>query len=158
MLVYYILYTCDARKLRYIKKKAVQLHLYYSVNLDDRSALVVNARRRPTYPRERDLVPILQEAGWAPGLDWTDAGNLAPPEFHPRTIQPVTWSYNYFIVFHFFFIRRRMLIFCTHIFRQYSVSILHYRSIRSLVITLHIEPLICITSCCMEKVALSWKY
>jgi len=23
------------------------------------------------YPRERDPVPILQEAGWAPGLVWT---------------------------------------------------------------------------------------
>jgi hypothetical protein len=27
----------------------------------------VNATPRPLYPRERDSVPILQEAGWAPG-------------------------------------------------------------------------------------------
>ena len=33
---------------------------------------------RPLYPRERDPVPIVQEAGWAPGLFWTGAENLAP--------------------------------------------------------------------------------
>jgi hypothetical protein len=26
----------------------------------------------------KDLVPIVQEAGWAPGLVWTGAENLAP--------------------------------------------------------------------------------
>jgi hypothetical protein len=29
-------------------------------------------------PRERDPVPILQEAGWAPGPVWMAAENLAP--------------------------------------------------------------------------------
>jgi hypothetical protein len=29
-------------------------------------------------PRERDPVPILEEAGWAPGPVWTDAENPAP--------------------------------------------------------------------------------
>jgi hypothetical protein len=29
------------------------------------------------YPR-KDPVPIVQEAGWAPGLVWTGAENLAP--------------------------------------------------------------------------------
>jgi hypothetical protein len=38
---------------------------------------VVNARPRPLYPRERDPVPIVQEACWAPGLAWTGAENLA---------------------------------------------------------------------------------
>jgi hypothetical protein len=28
---------------------------------------VVNATPRSLYPRERDRVPIVQEAGWAPG-------------------------------------------------------------------------------------------
>ena len=28
------------------------------------------------YPRERDTVPIVQEAGWAPGPVWTGAENL----------------------------------------------------------------------------------
>ena len=29
-------------------------------------------------PPGKDLVPILQEAGWAPGSVWTGVGNLAP--------------------------------------------------------------------------------
>jgi hypothetical protein len=29
-------------------------------------------------PRKRDPVPIVQEAGWAPGRIWTGAENLAP--------------------------------------------------------------------------------
>jgi len=33
---------------------------------------------RPLYPRERDPVTIVQEAGWVPGLVWTGAENLAP--------------------------------------------------------------------------------
>jgi hypothetical protein len=31
-----------------------------------------------TYPRERDAVPIVQEAGWASGPVWTSADNLVP--------------------------------------------------------------------------------
>ena len=38
---------------------------------------VVNATPWPLYSRERDPVPILQEAGWAPGPVWTGAENLA---------------------------------------------------------------------------------
>jgi hypothetical protein len=30
------------------------------------------------YPHGKDLVPIVQEAGWAPGPVWTGAENLAP--------------------------------------------------------------------------------
>jgi len=42
------------------------------------------------YPMERDPVPIVQEAGWAPGPVWTGAENLAPPPgFDPRTVQIV---------------------------------------------------------------------
>jgi len=32
---------------------------------------------RSLYPWERDTVPIVQEAGWAPGPVWTGAENLA---------------------------------------------------------------------------------
>ena len=39
---------------------------------------MVSATPRPLYPRERDPVPIVQEAGWAPGPVWTGAENLAP--------------------------------------------------------------------------------
>ena len=42
----------------------------------------------------KDLVPIVQEAGWASGPVWTGAENLAPPEVDPRTIQPVGSRYT----------------------------------------------------------------
>ena len=38
---------------------------------------MVNATPRPLYPRERDPVRIVQEAGWAPGPVWTGTENLA---------------------------------------------------------------------------------
>jgi hypothetical protein len=39
----------------------------------------------------KDPVPIVQEAGWAPGPVWTCAENLALPPlgFDPRTVQTV---------------------------------------------------------------------
>jgi hypothetical protein len=37
---------------------------------------VVYATPRPLYPRERDPVLIVWEAGWAPGSVWTGAENL----------------------------------------------------------------------------------
>ena len=44
----------------------------------------------------KDPVPIVQEAGWAPGPVWTGAENLAPPPpgFDPRTVHPVTSRYT----------------------------------------------------------------
>jgi hypothetical protein len=33
---------------------------------------------RSLYPLERDPVPIVQEAGWAPGSVWTGTENIAP--------------------------------------------------------------------------------
>jgi hypothetical protein len=41
-----------------------------------------------------DLVPIVQEAGWASGPVWTCAKNLPPPEFDPRTVHPVASRYT----------------------------------------------------------------
>ena len=38
---------------------------------------MVNATPRPLYPRERDPVPIVQDAGWAPRPVGMDAENLA---------------------------------------------------------------------------------
>ena len=41
------------------------------------------------------MVPIVQEAGWAPGPVWTGAENLAPPPgFDHRTVQPVASRYT----------------------------------------------------------------
>ena len=37
----------------------------------------------------RDTVPIVQEAGWAPGPVWTGAENLAPTGIRSPDIQPV---------------------------------------------------------------------
>jgi len=52
----------------------------------------VTSRQHLT-PR-KDPVPIVQEAGWAPGPAWTGAENLAPPGFDPRTVQPVGSRYT----------------------------------------------------------------
>jgi len=38
---------------------------------------MVNDTPRPIYPRERDSLPIVEEAGWAPGPVWTSAEILA---------------------------------------------------------------------------------
>jgi hypothetical protein len=42
-------------------------------------------------PPGKDPVPIVQEAGWAPGPVWTGVENLAPPPpgLRNRTVQPV---------------------------------------------------------------------
>ena len=37
----------------------------------------------------KNPVPIVQEAGWAPGPVWTGAGNLAPTEILSPDRQPV---------------------------------------------------------------------
>jgi len=54
--------------------------------------------------RERDPMPIVQEAGWAPGLVWMVAENFAPTrvsEFDPQTVQSVANCYtDYFIPAH----------------------------------------------------------
>jgi hypothetical protein len=49
---------------------------------------------RPLSTPGKDPVPILQEAGWAPGAVWTGAENLAQPGFDPRTAQPVVSRYT----------------------------------------------------------------
>ena len=45
-----------------------EVQLYSFFNLGVRWGLVVNATPRPLYPRERDPVPIVQEARWAKNL------------------------------------------------------------------------------------------
>jgi len=50
---------------------------YSFFNLGARWGWVVNATPRPLSPRERDPLPIVQEAGWAPGPVWTGVENLA---------------------------------------------------------------------------------
>jgi hypothetical protein len=42
----------------------------------------------------KDLVPIVQEVGSAPGPGWTGAKNLAPPGFDPRPVQSIASRYT----------------------------------------------------------------
>jgi hypothetical protein len=56
---------------------------------------VVNATPRPLYPRQRDPVPVVQEAGRAPRPVWTSAEISPPPMgIDPRTVQPVASRYT----------------------------------------------------------------
>ena len=41
----------------------------------------------------KDPVPIVQEAGWAPGPVWIGAENFVAPGFDPRIVQPVGSRY-----------------------------------------------------------------
>jgi hypothetical protein len=50
-----------------------------------RRGRVVSRMPQPHFTPGKDPVPIVQEAGWAPGPVWT-AENLAPPGFDPRTV------------------------------------------------------------------------
>ena len=55
----------------------------------------VSVTPRPLFTPAKDPVPILQEAGWAPGPVWTGAENLAPPPgLDLRTIQPLASRYT----------------------------------------------------------------
>ena len=47
----------------------------------------VSVTPRPLFTPGKDPVPIVQEAGWAPGPVWTGAENFAPPP--PRDSIPV---------------------------------------------------------------------
>jgi len=53
-----------------------------------RMGWVISSTPRPHFTPRKDPVPILQEAGWAPGsVGWVE--NLVPTGFRSRTIQPV---------------------------------------------------------------------
>ena len=62
------------------RTKATELVSYSFFNLGGRCEWVVNVKPRPFYPLEIDPVPIVLEAGWAPGPVWTGAENHAPTE------------------------------------------------------------------------------
>ena len=55
---------------------------------------VVNATHRQLYTRGRDPVPIVQEAGWAPGAGLDGCEKSHPHQgFDPQTVQPVASRY-----------------------------------------------------------------
>jgi hypothetical protein len=73
-----------------LEQARVEVYLYSFFNLGARWWWMVNAMPRPLYPRERDPVPIVQEAEWAQGPVWTGAENLTlHRRLDPRTVQPV---------------------------------------------------------------------
>jgi hypothetical protein len=59
-------------------REGVEVQLYSVFKLSAKCEWVVNATPRLLHPRERDTVPILWEAGWAPGTVWTGPEYLAP--------------------------------------------------------------------------------
>ena len=62
----------------------------------DRSTIrawVVSSTPRPYFTPGKDKVPILQEAGWAPGR-YGRVEKLAPPGFDPPTVQPIVSRYT----------------------------------------------------------------
>jgi hypothetical protein len=54
----------------------------------------VSITPRSLFTHGKDPVPIVQEAGWAPGPVWTGAENLAPTGIRSRTVHPVASRYN----------------------------------------------------------------
>jgi hypothetical protein len=48
-------------------------------DLGTRRGSVVSSTPQPHFTPRKDPVPIVQEAGWAPGLVWTGTENLASP-------------------------------------------------------------------------------
>jgi hypothetical protein len=56
---------------------------------DTRRGWVIGSTPRLHFTPGKDPVPILQEAGCAPGPGWTGAENLVPTGIPSRTVQPV---------------------------------------------------------------------
>ena len=59
--------------------------------LHDRGTIrgwVVSSMPRPNFTPGKDPVPILQEAGWAPGLVWTGGKSRPQPEIDPGPSSP----------------------------------------------------------------------
>ena len=54
-----------------------------------------SAPRPGRFTPGKDPVPIVQEAGLAPGPVWTGVENLAPTGFDPRTVQPIANCYHF---------------------------------------------------------------
>jgi len=61
---------CIGRKVRRGNRDIVLLFLDHDARRD-------SVTSRPLFTPGKDPVPIVQEAGWAPGLVWTGAENLA---------------------------------------------------------------------------------
>ena len=89
-----------------------------------RRGWVVSSTPRLHFTPERDPVPIVQEAGWAPGLVWT-AENLAPRWFHPRPSSPSQSLYQLSYLAH-------MWCYCHKIYKTY-LQVTHFNSRHTLI-------------------------
>jgi hypothetical protein len=56
--------------------------------------VIVDATCRPLYPREREPIPILHEAGCNSGPVWTSTESLALTVLEPRTLHLLARRYN----------------------------------------------------------------
>jgi hypothetical protein len=65
-----------------------------TLSLNSRLGWQLNITSRPLYPRERNTVPILQEAGWAAGRSERVRKISPPPKFDTRTVQPAASRYT----------------------------------------------------------------
>jgi hypothetical protein len=66
-------------------------------NFGTRWGWVVSATPRPLNPWERDLVPTIQEAGWAPWQVWTGAENLTSTSIWCLPVQPIVSHYTNYL-------------------------------------------------------------
>ena len=72
----------------------IEVYLSSILDVRTRRGWGVSVTPRQHLTPGKDQVPIVQEAGWASGPVWTDAENLVPPGFDPRTVQPVGSRYT----------------------------------------------------------------
>jgi len=64
------------------------LYSYMTATLEEGGEWV-SSTTRPHFTPGKDPVPILQEAGWAPGPVWTGGGEISsPPGFDPGPSSP----------------------------------------------------------------------
>jgi hypothetical protein len=67
-------------------------------NFGTRWGWPINAMPRPLNPQERDLVPTIQEAGWAPWPVWTVAENQTSTSIWCLPVQPIASHYTDYLV------------------------------------------------------------
>ena len=76
---------------------------------------MVSSTPRPHFTPGKEPVPILQEAGWAPGPVWT-GGKSRPTGIQSQTVQPVVIRFSNVVIC--------MYVLCVHIYIcTYKISV-----------------------------------